>query len=366
MKKIFLLIMIIFCVVPVALMGVACNGDPIDPVGEDPFGEDPAEEDLAIGDPVGEDPTEEEPAEEDPVGEDVIKILLEPGDKLSEFSFSIYAGALKAAEEAGNVEIIKDASGTAAVDENISILEQAIVAGYDGIICMPYIPDDFEKPIKEAIDAGIPVATLHTRPLDDSAAIGYAGPDQIGYANAAALWIGEEMGGEGKVQIQFAGISDQEKLISEEFQKTINEKYPDIVVFDDVLTLDPAKGAEAVSNIIQNEPDINAFVGFSSASYAAITTKACEEQGILDDVIILGIDPLKSNLDELEAGRIQGIIDQGQFASGYICVKMILNYLKDGDTGYDKFYVHPNKIVTVDDIPEYQDMVDSTAKLMGN
>ncbi len=358
MKKIFLLLMIVFCIASIALMGIGCNEDPIieDPEEEDPIGEDPFEEA-----PVEEDPEEEEPAV---IGD--IKIFLEPGDKLSEFSFSIHAGALKAAEEAGNVEIIKDASGTAAVDENISILEQAITAGYDGIICMPYIPDDFEKPIKEAIDAGIPVATLQTKPLDDSAAIGYAGPDQIGYANAAALWIGEEMGGKGKVQIQFGGTSDQEKLISEEFQRTINEKYPDIVVFDDVLTLDPAKAEEAVSNIIQEEPDINAFVGFGAASYGAMTAKICEEQGILDEVIILGIDPLKSNLDELKADRIQGIIDQGQFASGYVCVKMILNYLKDGDTGYDKFYVHPNKIVTVDDISEYQDIVDSTAKLMGN
>ena len=304
-------------------------------------------------------------AETTAASQEVIKIFLQPGDKLSEFSFSIHAGCLKAAEEAGNVEITKDASETAAVDENVSILEQAIAAKYDGIICMPYVPDAFEEPIKKATDAGIPFATLHTRPLENSVAIGYAGPDQIGYANAAALWIGEEMGGTGKVQIQFAGTSDQERMISEEFQNTIKEKYPDIKVFEDVLTLDPAKGAEVVTNVIQREPDINAFVGFG-ACYGAITAKVCEEQGILDKVIILGIDPLKSNLDELIANRMQGIIDQGQFTSGYVAVKMILNYLKDGNTGYDKFYVHPNKIVTVDDIPEYQDIVDRTSELMGN
>jgi len=294
---------------------------------------------------------------------EVTKIFLEPGDKLSEFSFSIHAGCLKAAEEIGNVEITKDASETAAVDENVSILEQAIAAKYNGLILMPYVPDAFEEPMIKAKDAGIPSAVLHTLPIENTVAIGYAGPDQIGYATEAAVWLSDKMGGQGKVLVESAGTSDQEKLIFDTFNNKMKEISPDIEVFNEVVTLDPATVTQKVTSVIQRDPDINGFFAVG-AQYGIITAKVCEEQGILDKVTILTMDPLKSNLDELKAGRIDGIIDQGQYFSGYVCVKMIVNFLKDGNTGYDKLYVHPTKIVGVEDIPEYQAIVDATAALM--
>lgn len=318
---------------------------------------------LFIGIGCKEEAAQTEETMEETDTQKVIRIFLQPGDKLSEFSFSIHAGALKAAEEIGNVEITKDASETAAVDENVSILEQAIAAEYDGIICMPYVPDAFEEPIKKSTDAGIPFAVLHTLPIEDSVSIGYAGPDQIGYAIEGALWLGEKMGGKGKVLVESAGTSDQEKLIFNAFKDKMNEEYPDIEVFEEVVTLDPATLTQKVTSVLQRDPDMNGFFAVG-AHFGIVTAKVCEEQGILENVTILTMDPLKSNLDELKAGRIDGIVDQGQYFSGYVAVKMIVNFLKDGNTGYDKLYVHPTKIVGVEDIPEYQTIVDETARLM--
>ena len=292
-----------------------------------------------------------------------LRIHFQTGDKLSEWATTAWAGAEKAAKEDGNTTITHNASETGAVDENVSIAEQAIAAKYDGIIMMTNAAEAYEEPLKKAKAAGIPSVAFFRAPLKDTVAVGYAGPDALAYASNAAVWLGTKMGGKGIVLVEQAGTSDKDKGIFEEFNNKMKEQYPDIKVLQENCSLDPAVLISKVTSVIQKNPGINGFWG-CSASYAVLTAKVCEDQGILNKVTILGNAVLKTNLDELKLGRIQGIIDEGNYTAGYICVKMLINYIRTGKTGYDFAYIIPTSIVESSNVGDYQTIIDETAALL--
>ena len=81
-----------------------------------------------------------------------------PKGTTHEFWKTIHAGALKAAEELGNVEIIwqgpqKEDDRT----EQIQLVQNAVAAGVDGIVLAPLDSKALVEPVEEAIAKGIPV-----------------------------------------------------------------------------------------------------------------------------------------------------------------------------------------------------------------
>src|SRR5205807_1882787 len=86
------------------------------------------------------------------------RVMVIPKGTTHEFWKTIHAGALKAADELGNVEVIWQ--GPVKEDDRIQqidLVKSAVASGVDGIVLAPLDAKALVKPVEDAIAKGISV-----------------------------------------------------------------------------------------------------------------------------------------------------------------------------------------------------------------
>lgn len=300
------------------------------------------------------------------------KILLNSGDKLSEFAQTFVAGCQKAISEITDIKIIgiNEASETADVPENSSIIDQAVAQGYDGIISMPYSGDAFEEAYKRAWAKGVPTVAWHVPPVEGTVAISYCGPDAKAYSELAVEFTVKELEKKGitgknvKIVIMTPGIDDQSAKQGE-WVKAKCEAMGVTFVTNNANGIEPAKQMEQVSGVLQGNPDANGWIAMTATS-ANSASKVLQENGLLDKVVVVGIDCTPSNCQDVKDGKVAGLIDQGGYMSGYNSVMILADWFRNNGklTKYTKLTPNPTKIAVLADMPTYDAINVEVIKLV--
>jgi ribose transport system substrate-binding protein len=239
-----------------------------------------------------------------------------------------------------------NAAENAELDVNIGYVEQAIAERAAGILVFPYNDVAYTQVINKAVDAGIPVVTIHwDAPASKRKA--FIGPNSDLYAVAAADRLGKLLGGKGNVGIMQGNFNPLENKVARIFTDRLAEKYPAIkVVARDEDTTETVKATEKATNMIQTHPELNGV--FSSTGGGAVSwAKAMEETGTLGKIVVISMDITRQNLDLVKAGKIYGVIAQGIYDEGYRGVQLLLQD-KPATTNYTD-----NTIVTKDLVDKY-------------
>src|SRR5947209_17128762 len=124
------------------------------------------------------------------------RIMVIPKGTTHEFWMTIHAGALKGAQELGNVEMIWQ--GPQKEDDRqqqIQLVQNAVAAAVDGIVLAPLDAKALVKPVEDAVAKGIPVVIIDSG-LESKQIVSYVATDNYHGGVLAAKRLGELLGGE--------------------------------------------------------------------------------------------------------------------------------------------------------------------------
>jgi len=207
---------------------------------------------------------------------------------------------------------------------------------------------------------GLPVVTWHVLPPEGTVdGLKAAAAQDIAAAGTnAAIAIGDKLGGKGTVALTQGASNDTENAMSDAFRKTIAEKYPEIKVLETQMEgFEPSAAEGKAIAILQGNPDVTAAFGTTGNS---IQTWSGAARKAGRDVVIIGMDYIRQNLDLVKSGAAYGIVAQPLYEES-AKVAELLGALAKGET-VEYMNVLPSKVITAADLDPYYKMLDSAGQ----
>ena len=270
-----------------------------------------------------------------------------------QFWQAVNAGADKAAKEF-NVDITFEGPETEAmVDKQVEMVQTALDKK-PAALCLAALDTKALIPLLErAKSEGIPVVGFDSG-VDSDIPVATAATNNIAAAALAADKMAELIGGSGEVavivhdQTSRTGIDRRDGFVNQ-----IKDKYPDINIVDiQYGGGDQLKSTDLAKAIIQAHPNLKGFFGANEGSIIGVLN-AVKELGKEGQIVVIGYDSGKQQMDAIRAGTEAGAITQDPIGIGYKCVEAAVKTLngetveKNIDTGfhwYDKTNIDSDTI----------------------
>jgi ribose transport system substrate-binding protein len=262
-------------------------------------------------------------------GEQSLKIAVIPKGTTHEFWKAIHAGAMKASMEL-NVEIIwKGSQKEDDRAQQITVVEDFVNRGVDGIVLAPLDDRALLRPVKDK--GGVLAARAMGRLLPGGGKIFL-----IRYQEGSASTTKREQG----------------------FLDTIQKEFPEIEFL--VQNLYAGASTETAfqfaENMLNRFPEVEGvFCPNESTTFGAL--RALQESRLAGKVVFIGFDSSPKLVQALREGHIQGLVLQNPIKIGYLGVKQIVFHLrgqtipKRVDTGV--YLATPNNV----DDPEIRSLL---------
>jgi LacI family transcriptional regulator len=216
------------------------------------------------------------------------------------------------------------------VDSYIDKAKQITRAKPDGIFVSPIFYRDTMPLFKEWQDKKIPFVLFNNQ-ISESGALSYVGQDPYQSGLLAGrlahygqtepcvmlvLHIDEEISNASHLAKKEQGFRDYFK------QNNLEDKYPIINV---QLNRPEQNGfSDQLASIIESKPTLRCIYVTSSKSYAAA---ACLEQNRITHIKLVGYDLLPKNVDYLNKGTINFLINQNPKGQGYWGIQQLANHM---------------------------------------
>ncbi len=265
-------------------------------------------------------PAEETAPEADAPAEKLYIPVISKGFQ-HQFWQAVKSGAEQAAVDY-DVEItFEGPESEAMVDKQVEMFQTALDKN-PAAICLAAVDSKaFEPLLEKAQEAGIPVIGFDSG-VDSDIPLSTAATDNVAAAALAADMMAELIGGKGEVavishdQTSRTGIDRVDGFVNR-----IAEEYPDITVVDvQYGGGDHLKSTDLAKAIIQAHPDIKGFFGANEGSIIGVLNAAAELD-MEGDLVIIGYDAGKQQMDAIRAGTEAGAITQSPVGIGYKCVE---------------------------------------------
>lgn len=272
------------------------------------------------------------------------------------------AGFLDKCKELGYIcEVVGDPSATNwDIPATLPLAEAALArTKYDAVGV--YGPDPaVYSYITKLAKEGFPVVTWHVLPPEGTVEglKAATGEDIPNAGQNAAIAIGERLGGKGTVALTQGASNDTENAMSDAFRKTIAERYPDIKVLETQMEgFEPSAAEAKAVAILQGNPDVNAAFGTTGNSiqtWSGAARKAGRE------VVIIGMDYIRQNLDLVKSGAAYGIVAQPLYEES----AKVAELLGDLAQGKKVTYLNPlpARVITAADLDPYYKMLESAGQ----
>jgi ribose transport system substrate-binding protein len=162
------------------------------------------------------------------------RVMVIPKGTSHEFWKTIHAGALKAANELGNVEVIWQ--GPQKEDDRVTqiqLIQSAIAAGIDGIVLAPLDARALVEPVEAAVAKGIPVVIFDSA-VETTKIVAYVATNNYNGGVLAAHRIGDLLKDGGNlILLRYAVGSESTEQREKGFTDTLAEKYPKVKIISD-------------------------------------------------------------------------------------------------------------------------------------
>lgn len=287
-----------------------------------------------------------------------VQIAVIPKGTTHFFWKSIHAGAEKAAQELGNVDIIWQ--GPQKEDDRqmqIQVVQNFISRNIGAIVLAPLDDRSLVPPVQAAVKREIPVIIIDSD-LNADVYSSFISTDNRKGGQMCAERLAEVLGEKGKViMLRYSEGSASTTNREEGFMEKIKE-YPNIEVVSDNqyagATIE--KGFQASQNLLNRFPEIDGiFCPNESATTGML--RALQTAGRAGQVKLVGFDSSETLVKAIRSGELNGLAQQDPFQMGYLGVMAAMDVIngkpieKRVDTGVTM--VTPDNI----DEPEVQELV---------
>jgi ribose transport system substrate-binding protein len=258
-----------------------------------------------------------------------LQIAVIPKGTTHEFWKSIHAGAVRAEREFGVEVIWKGPQKEDDRAQQITVVEDFISRGVDGIVLAPLDDRALMRPVRDAVREKIPVVIIDSA-LQGSDYASYVATDNYRGGVMAARRLGQLLGGKGRIfLIRYQEGSASTVQREAGFLDTVTKEFPGLVL----LVQDQYAGAttetayQLAENLISRFPDVEGiFTPNESSTFG--TLRALQESRLAGKVVFVGFDSSPKLVQGLRDGHIHGLVLQNPAKMGYLGVKTIVAYLR--------------------------------------
>lgn len=238
-----------------------------------------------------------------------------------QFWQSVKQGAEKAGEEF-DVEVSFEGPDTETdVAQQIEMLSTALSKNPDAIGFAALDSQAATPALEDAKSREIPVIAFDSG-VESDIPVATAATDNKAAAGIAAEHMAELIGGKGKIAIvahDQTSTSGQDRR--DGFVEYLEKNNPDI----EIVTIqygagDQLESANLAKTIINGNPDLAGIYGTNEGSAIGVV-KAVEELNKADDLVLVGFDSGKAQLDAIRSGVMDGAVTQNPVGIGYETVK---------------------------------------------
>ena len=226
-----------------------------------------------------------------------------------------------------NVTEVGPAEFDAAVQA--TMLEEAIAKKPDGIIAVPFDPDQMNDPCRKAMEAGIPVICSNTDIAEKKWRYGHIGMENFPGGYTQGMYIVNNLLGdtEGKAMILtgigLENLGNRTRGLEAAFEES------GVEVVDIVNDhLDPNLGTQACSASLLAHPEINIIAGTDSGAGESACRAVIEQGHEKGDIIIMGMDRDDTMLKYIKDGWMQATAVQRNFTEFYLDVFYLQNFVR--------------------------------------
>lgn len=274
---------------------------------------------------------------------DPINIGVSFGQNVHPFFVAMQKGIEQACADSG-IEDYTILSADSSLETQVSQIENLIVKGCDVILLNPYDSDGVINAVKAATEQGVKVITMDVNCNGSSA---FVASDNYVIGTMLAEYIIKELNGEGKVAIIDGITVSSLKDRTNGFIDGIADTNIELVAEQQTAHAREAALASA-ENILQANPDIDAFIGINENAGMAILS-AITSAG-LDDLIITTVDATAENMIAIRDKKVDVGVSQNPFQMGYIAVEQAIKVF-NGEV-VEEFIEVPVSYMYPDDIQE--------------
>jgi ribose transport system substrate-binding protein len=257
------------------------------------------------------------------------QIAVIPKGTTHEFWKSIHAGAVQAAREL-NVEVIwKGPQKEDDRAQQITVVEDFISRGVDGIVLAPLDDRALVRPVKDAAREKIPVVIIDSG-LQGSDYISYVATDNYQGGVLGARRLGGLMNGKGRIfLIRYQEGSASTSQREAGFLDTAKKEFPglDLLVQDQYAGATTETAYQLAENLISRFPDVEGIFAPNESSTFGVL-RALQESGLAGKVKFVGFDSSPKLVQGLRDGHILGLVLQNPMKMGYLGVKTMVAHLR--------------------------------------
>jgi ribose transport system substrate-binding protein len=258
-----------------------------------------------------------------------IEIAVIPKGTTHEFWKSIHAGAQQAATEYG-VEILwKGPQKEDDRAQQITVVEDFISRGVDGIVLAPLDDRALMRPVRDATREKIPVVIIDSA-LQGKDFISFVATDNIHGGVLAGKRMGELLEGKGNIfMIRYQAGSASTTKREAGFLDTVKQEFPDVnfLVKDQYAGSTTETAFQLAENLLNRFPDVDGiFCPNESSTFG--TLRALQDAGLAGKIIFIGFDSSPKLVQGLQDGHIQGLVLQDPVKMGYLGVRQMVLHLR--------------------------------------
>lgn len=274
----------------------------------------------------------------------------------NEYFITMVNGAKQKAEELGVKLDVQAADQHASAAAQLTIVENMITAGVDGIVIVPSSSEGLATALMKCKEAGIPVINLDTRinkeVLDEAGMeVPFYGTNNYEGAKSAGEYVVKNFAAGIETAI-LTGIEGQQNAADRRngFFDAAGKHVK--VVAEQSANWEVDQGYTAAQNMLSANPKIE-LIFASNDGMAIGARRAVEEAGKKDAVKIIGFDAISEALNMVESGELLGTVAQYPAEMGIVGVANMVKAIngeeieKDLNTGA--------KLITKENVKEHKD-----------
>jgi ribose transport system substrate-binding protein len=272
------------------------------------------------------------PGDNDRTGIDTetqIEIAVIPKGTTHEFWKSIHAGAMQAASELGVSILWKGPQKEDDRAQQITVVEDFISRGIDGIVLAPLDDRALMRPVRDAVREKIPVVIIDSD-LQGEDFISFVATDNYKGGVLAARRMGELLRGEGDIfMIRYQAGSASTMKREAGFQDTMEKEFSGVnfLVRDQYAGSTTETAYQLTENLLNRFPDVDGiFCPNESSTFGSL--RALQEAGKAGKITFIGFDSSPKLVQGLKDGHIQGLVLQNPVKMGYLGVRQMVLHIQ--------------------------------------
>jgi len=250
-----------------------------------------------------------------------------------------------------NIEVIEtNADGD--VVKLTSDIEDLLAQDVDGIVLSGAFIEEAPAALAAIQQAGIPVVMVD-RKLKGGDYTSWVGPDNRAIGEQDGAFIVEQLGGQGKLGVIKGGPADN-TIGSDRTDGMLSQVEPtdiEVITFPDFAGWSTDGGFAAAETLLSQNPDLSAIF-CENDSMCLGAKKVIEDQGLADQVFVVGVDGEKAALEAImEDGvyKATGLNNSDQI--GRAGFNRLLAILAGAQA--EKDTVLPSPLITIDNVERF-------------